>query len=51
MNNREKAEAIIKLLFDRKGFEYWWDDIREDDKADIYKALEALLKKLEAKDA
>lgn len=34
-----KAKQIIDVLLDRKGFDYWWDDIQTEDQEDILKEI------------
>ena len=35
------VEAVLKDFQDRKGFDYFWDDIDEDIKTEIVEELEA----------
>jgi hypothetical protein len=34
---------VIRLLADRKGFDWWWDDLDAESRADIIKSLDQLL--------
>lgn len=40
---RTKAKQVIKLLSGRKGFDWWWDDIQEEDQKEILDELTKLL--------
>jgi hypothetical protein len=40
-SNIEQAKSIIRFLGERQGFECWWNDIHEDDKAEILARIQA----------
>lgn len=48
------TESVISELRGRKGFGHWWDDIHEEDQAELLACLESrvggLLKNAEAED-
>lgn len=37
------GQAVIELLEGRKGFDWWWHDIREDDQREIIDAIEGVV--------